>query len=273
MAAGGSRRCRCRCWLVLVSASSSPPAGTGAGVGQLSSPSDDAGVVAASPVVDAEGCPRFVSGAVCVVVVCTYLIAPMTSSMAGRRDWLMACACAGGWDADGWEMGTGIETAGDGVDVEDHWRALRWLGMVLKWLGDGWDDAGIETADIERSQCETTLVLKAGDSDGVATAGDVEMEATGIGIETVGVGGVSCWYNNSLPCLDKVSANLVIRRSRNRHSRDIYHSLVIRWWWAERGVTIPGVATVTATTILHPRIRTSWRRYDRRDRILVQWVG
>ena len=56
--------------------------------------------------------------------------------------------------------------------------------MVLKWLGDGWDDAGIETADVERSRCKTTLVLKAGDSDGVATAGDVETE--------VGVGGVSC---------------------------------------------------------------------------------
>ena len=104
--------------------------------------------------------------------------------MAGRRDWLMACACAGGWDADGWEMGTGIETAGDGAGVEDRWRALRWLGMVLKWLGDGWDDAGIETADVERSRCKTTLVLKAGDSDSVATAGDVETE--------VGVGGVSC---------------------------------------------------------------------------------
>ena len=49
---------------------------------QLSSPSDDAWVVV--DVIDAEGCPGFVtSGEVSVVVVCTYLMASMTSAYHG----------------------------------------------------------------------------------------------------------------------------------------------------------------------------------------------
>ena len=89
---GRRRRHRGRPWLPLVIATSlsqSLTAGAGGCVvvsgtswWQLSSPSDDAWVVV--DVIDAEGCPGFVSGGVCVVVVCTYLMASMTSACHGR---------------------------------------------------------------------------------------------------------------------------------------------------------------------------------------------
>ena len=48
---------------------------------QLSLSLDDAWVVV--DVIDAEGCPGFVSGGVCVVVVCTYLMVSMTLACHG----------------------------------------------------------------------------------------------------------------------------------------------------------------------------------------------
>ena len=56
-------------------------AGAGGSWWQLLSPSDDTWVVV--DVIDAEGCPGFVSGGVSVVVVCTYLMASMTSACHG----------------------------------------------------------------------------------------------------------------------------------------------------------------------------------------------
>ena len=84
------RHRRARPWLPLVIATSlsqSLTAGAGGYVvvpgswWQLSSPLDDAWAVV--DVIDAEGCPGFVSGGVCIVVVCTYLMASMMSACHG----------------------------------------------------------------------------------------------------------------------------------------------------------------------------------------------
>ena len=44
-------------------------------------------------VIDAEGCPGFVSGGVSVVVVCTYLMASMTSACHGVSDTVGIIEC------------------------------------------------------------------------------------------------------------------------------------------------------------------------------------